>query len=134
MPSPPQTPNIIALRGQDFAARYRGSFNSFSFKGELDAPDRLYIGAAYDENLLGFAKVEETPIDFYLAYLEVAPAARGYGIGGQILSKLFGMAHAQNKYLVISRYTPAGLKYLHPKILRLQTAQPNEVIIFEPSF
>jgi GNAT superfamily N-acetyltransferase len=129
-----QTPDVIVLRGTDFAARYCDSFNAFSFKGALDAPDRLYIGAVCNKQLLGFAKVEETPNDFYLAYLEVSPTARGRGVGGRILSGLFALAHAKNKHLVVSRYTPAGLRSLHPEILRLQATHPEVVVAFEPSY
>jgi len=106
----------------------------FGFKGRLDDPRWLYIGASTKQELLGFAKLEETPHDFFLAYLEIQQKARGHGISKRILSHLFDIAADGHKPILISPYTEMGLQRVHQTVETLKFQNPHILVEHEPSY
>jgi ribosomal-protein-alanine N-acetyltransferase len=82
---------VAALEQQLFAGT---AWTAETFWSELAAPDRCYLVAEQDGEMLGYAGLMAGGAEADVQTIAVAPAARGRGVGGLLLDALVARARA----------------------------------------
>jgi GNAT superfamily N-acetyltransferase len=125
MPDPAQQQiEARIFTAPEFRRNFTGQLAPFMFGKTVEKSDHTFVVVSKGDVLAGFAKLEETKDDYYLACLEVRKDFQGQRLSHILLNKIFSMAADTGRSILLSGYTADGARCLRNQVQRLKIRFP----------